>query len=371
MFTSILENLATVSLYLICHNFLFIFYLKVMAWFESGIRSSARDKVRKVSIILPVRDEEKVILEKLGNIRVGLEGVAVQVEVLVGSDGSADRTAELVRGFVAEQGLAGWQVLEFGKQGKGVTINKLVEAAAGELIISTDADTLMERGTVAKIIAAFEHDGKLGCLSCVPQFRGRRMSVQQAYWDYELRLRAAEARVGRLIVVTGWLYAFKKADFEPIPSEAMADDLWIPLTILLKKKTCIQRADITALSEHTDEATEVRRRKRVISGGLDIVNRLLPRLLKDPLLFFVVFSHKINRWMLPLWCGIFAICSAVLFPRAGLVYLAVLALMGLVLGPRRFYFLLYSVFTPVLSVLHLSRQKDLSKWERTTVRDCS
>ncbi len=362
---TLLKGLLVISSLMLLHNVFVFFYLKVFAVLNRRDPAEEKAQVEKISVIMPVYNEEQCIRKKLENIRACLNQVSRDYQVLIGSDGSTDGTDRIIEAFIQEHHPAPWKLFRFKNQGKGQTINKLVHASDGDLVISTDADTQMDADAFETMIHAFDADSRLGCLSCVPQYQARDMKIQMLYWRYELALREAESRIGKLIVSTGWLYAFRRKYYQDIPAQAMADDLWIPLTILLQNRKSAHISRLKALSEWTDERTEVQRRTRVITGGVDIIKRLFSKIVKNPGLFFVVFSHKINRWLAPLWIGLFGTAAVILQPKIFFVFAALLLACAVVLKPQRLYLLLYSVFSPVLSLLKFLMKKDFSKWDHT------
>ncbi|HOY08698.1 MAG TPA: glycosyltransferase [Candidatus Omnitrophota bacterium] len=360
-----MKFLMFLCLYMLAHNFLAVLYLKAAALVLRRKKSSPGPEVKKVSVIMPVYNEQECIVRKMENLLACFTHINRPCEVLIGSDGSTDDTPRQVEAFIREHHLDGWRLVAFEKQGKGPTINQLVLGSAGDLIISTDADTQMAPEAMESIVKAFEEDVGLGCLSSTPQYDGRDMTIQSCYWKYELSFRDAASHLGRLVVATGWLYAFRKDAFRDIPASAMADDLWVPLTVLLQGKKSMHLKGLKALSEFTDDHVEVKRRTRVITGGFDVVKRLFPEIIKKPDLFFVVFSHKINRWLLPVWVVVFILASLIINVRAAFIYGILLAVLVGVLSPKRCYYLLYSVFSPVLSAVQFVARKDFSKWDHT------
>jgi len=352
-------------LYMLAHNFLAVLYLKIAALALRRDQRVCGSAVQKVSVIMPVYNEQECIIRKMENLLACLIRFNRPCEVLIGSDGSTDDTPGRVEAFIRERQLEGWRLAAFKKQGKGTTVNQLIRQSTGDLIVSTDADTHMAPEALGFIVKAFEKDDRLGCLSSIPQHDGQDMTIQSWYWKYELSFREAASRLGRLVVATGWLYAFRKDAFRDIPASAMADDLWVPLTILLQNKKSMHLKGLKALSELTDDHVEVKRRTRVITGGVDVVKRLFPEIMKKPVLLFVVFSHKINRWLIPVWLVGFVLSSCVLNPTIVFVYGILLAVLVGALSPKRCYYLLYSAFSPVLSAVQVVARKDFSKWDHT------
>lgn len=352
------------SFYFIFHNYLYTFYLNFFLRGEKYIKCDRNNNLF-ISIIIPIYNEEKLIQKKLLNTYKCTANLTVNFEVLIGSDGSTDDTISIAEFFIKREKLKNWHLYEFTNEGKCQTINKLVEASKGDLIISTDSDVSLQAHDIQKMIEAFENDARLGCLSCIPVFDEQYGKSQKIYWNQDLRVRSLESDIGMLIVVTGWFYGFRKSIFKPIPKGVMADDLWIPLTILLQNfKSCHDEA-IMIDSERTDELTEIKRRRRVISGGIDVIRRLFTQLSKRPKLFFIVYSHKINRWLLPIFVSIFVL--SLLAIEINFVYFFILSMIGLLLivSPKRFFYYIYAFLSPLLALIDVLRKEDFSRWDHT------
>lgn len=353
--------LALVSLTLLSTNF----FLASLLNFIRSTNALVSPAVESISIIVPAYNEELNIALKLDSLWQALQGVDIDVEILVGSDGSKDRTVEIAESRLKELGFQNWQVFDFENEGKCNTINKLVKAARGALIISTDADILVPRGAIGMIIGAFEANRKLGCLSCVPTISSDNAGTQKRYWRIEDRIRQAESRLGKLIVVTGWLYAFRRQEFREIPRGVMADDLWVPLSFLLKGFASSQLNGLIVSSEGTDEVTEIIRRKRVIIGGMDVVRRLGPQLFRKPALFLLVVAHKVNRWAIPLWLTLLACATIGIYPYLILVYLLLFFLVLALLGVKKLKTYGYAFLSPMLAFAEVVFRKDFARWEPT------
>src|ERR1700689_4428465 len=92
-----------------------------------------------VSVIVAAHNEESSIEAKLKNL-LALDYPRDLVEILIGSDGSSDRTEEIVSAYANES----LGLISFPKQqGKSAMQNGLVAAASGELLVFTDADCLL------------------------------------------------------------------------------------------------------------------------------------------------------------------------------------------------------------------------------------
>src|SRR5581483_1836028 len=88
-----------------------------------------------VSLVVAAYDEEAVIEEKVRN-ALALDYPRERLELIVASDGSGDRTAELARAAGADL------VLDLPRVGKAAAQDEAVARARGELVAFSDANSL-------------------------------------------------------------------------------------------------------------------------------------------------------------------------------------------------------------------------------------
>jgi len=104
----------------------------LLVWTVSVVRPRAVEKSQitpAVTVLITAYNEEKVIRAKLENtLQIVYDG---EMEILVASDGSTDKTDEIVKEF-ASRGVRLFR--QEGRMGKTFTQNKAVERATGEII---------------------------------------------------------------------------------------------------------------------------------------------------------------------------------------------------------------------------------------------
>lgn len=106
----------------------------------------------KVSVIVPVYDGEKYILETLSSIRAQFFR---DFEVIVVDDGSTDATVSLVEGV--DKNI---NIIRCDRKGVSKARNIGVAAAQGQFIAFLDADDLWNPGKLLSQIGAFERDSE-------------------------------------------------------------------------------------------------------------------------------------------------------------------------------------------------------------------
>jgi cellulose synthase/poly-beta-1,6-N-acetylglucosamine synthase-like glycosyltransferase len=104
----------------------------------------------RVTILIPAYNEESVIVD---TVEAALASGYPRLEVLVVDDGSADRTAELVHeNFDRDRRV---RLLQQPNGGKPSALNHGLAEATGEVIVSIDADTIVDPEAVPRLIRHF------------------------------------------------------------------------------------------------------------------------------------------------------------------------------------------------------------------------
>jgi cellulose synthase/poly-beta-1,6-N-acetylglucosamine synthase-like glycosyltransferase/spore germination protein YaaH/peptidoglycan/xylan/chitin deacetylase (PgdA/CDA1 family) len=113
----------------------------------------------EVSVLVPAYNEESVILD---TVRSALASRYSKLQVLVIDDGSTDRTAELVRtNFGSEPRV---HLLLQPNRGKPAALNHGLAEALGEVVVSIDADTIVDPDAIPRLIRHFA-DPKVGAVA--------------------------------------------------------------------------------------------------------------------------------------------------------------------------------------------------------------
>lgn len=257
---------------------------------------------KTISILIAAYNEEKVIAQRIENI--AKQNYDKQnIEVLIGSDCSIDKTNDLLLELKARYSFL--KVFLFQeRQGKALILNKLVEHAKNEILVFTDANTIFDNSALLELASSFR-DEKTGGVSgrLVLKTSLEKNTIEEdKYWTYETTVKLAEGKLGILIGANGGIFAIKRSLYRLIPKKAVTDDLFISLAVLSQGYQFLYNAKALAYEDTAkNEVQEYQRKVRFSATNFQTLFYFLDLLtLKNPLLSFAFFSHKLIRWLVPL-----------------------------------------------------------------------
>jgi cellulose synthase/poly-beta-1,6-N-acetylglucosamine synthase-like glycosyltransferase len=279
-----------------------------------------------VSVIITAYNEERDLAAKLEN-TLALDYPTDKLEIIVASDCSTDRTDEIAKEF-ASRGVRLYRQAE--RLGKTSAQNAAVERARGEIILFSDATTLYNADVLRAMLPNFA-DATVGCVAGrLVYVDPERSSVGQgarSYWGYETFLKHHESRICSLIGASGCLYAVRRSAYVPMYPEACSD--FLIATKMMEQGLRAIYEPAAVCTEETNKRTdkELRMRVRIITQTFTDLWR--HRAMMNPLRsgFYAVelISHKVMRYMVPLFLLLVFISSAALAPRSLFYALVALA----------------------------------------------
>jgi biofilm PGA synthesis N-glycosyltransferase PgaC len=268
-------------------------------------RSVRRDPYSgAISMVMVVRNEAAVLEGKLRNL-MKLNDPAGWTEIIVVSDGSTDRTNDILSEFAQATGLR--TILNERPRGKAAGLNDAMRAARGDLVIFMDARQEVELDAV-RLLAEDFADPTIGCASGELMLGNLRSEADAAgmglYWKVEKKIRELEALSGSTIGATGALYGVRRSLLVDLPEETILDDVFIPMHVLRQGMRTIldSRARVWDVPDQGGQR-EFARKVRTLSGVYQLI-QLAPWLLtrSNPARFEFV-SHKLMRLFVPFALG--------------------------------------------------------------------
>ena len=110
------------------------------------------DLTPEVDVVVAAHDEEAVIGRRVENL-LELDYPAERVRIVVASDGSTDRTNEIVRDLTESSGRV--ELLECARAGKATAQNTAVARSEAEVVAFSDANSRWEPDALRKLVRSF------------------------------------------------------------------------------------------------------------------------------------------------------------------------------------------------------------------------
>jgi cellulose synthase/poly-beta-1,6-N-acetylglucosamine synthase-like glycosyltransferase len=333
-----------------------------------------------VSFIIAAYNEERSIAKKLAN-TFALEYPRDRLEILVVSDGSSDRTEDIVRAEGADR----VRLLALGsRNGKTIAQNRAVASATGEIVVFSDATTVYEPRCVRALVSNFSDPEVGAATGWVVMGADPDATMQKgrsAYTDYDQWLRSCESKVHSVVGTAGCIAALRRELFRPLPADVDAD-VAEALEVSAQGYRVVFEDDaiVYEAGESGSVREELERRTRVIARGLRgyWYARRVFHPLRHPWFFLDLLSHRLLRWAVPVLLAIAFLANLALLaePFYVLTFLAQAAFYGTaavgyvlerrqVRAPGLFIPLYFCVvnLAPLLAVRALYRGRTTAVWE--------
>jgi len=232
-----------------------------------------------------------------------LDYPAASMQILVIGDGCTDDSLERAR--AAGEGRI--EVLPLAERaGKAHALNAGLARARNDILVFTDAAIVLERNSLAALVAHFANP-EVGCVSGEDHVEGG--GNEGLYGKLELLMRREEARLHSIAGASGCFYAERRALCHPFIA-GMAPDFLSVLQVVRAgyRALCEPRArgSMTATpnqrAEFTRKARTFLRGLTALFGNIGLLNPF-----RHPAFAFILWSHKLARWLGPV---AMAVCLA-------------------------------------------------------------
>lgn len=280
----------------------------------------------RVTLVVAAYDEEAVIARKVQNV-LALDYPRDRLELIVASDGSSDRTAELAREVGADL------VLDLPRGGKIRAQDQAVERASGDIVAFSDANSFWEPDALRELVAPFA-DPRVGYVCGQVRFVNEAGSNQEGvYWRYEMAVRALESRLAGVTGGNGAIYATRREAYIVVDPR-MGHDLSFPFNMVKRGWRPVYAPGARATEQMVPSIEgEFARKRRMMSHAWPIVLRgglLSPR--GYGLAYaWEMASHRVLRYVSP-FLHLAALGANLALLGDGAVYTVTLALQAGLLG---------------------------------------
>lgn len=251
----------------------------------------------RVTVLVPAYNEAGVIGGKLDNL-LGLDYPRDRLQIVVVSDGSTDGTNALLKEAARDDRLTAVLLPE--RRGKANALNQGLLRATGDIVVFSDSSIMLDPQALRAIVRPFA-DPEVGCVSGedhIPEGGGEGM-----YGRYELFLRNRESAIGSIVGASGSFYAQRRQLCEPFVDGLAPDFLSVLNTVEAGYRAVTEPAAFGFMTAVKHPGDEFRRKVRTLLRG--ITTLWVKRGLLNPFRYgrfaWVLFSHKVMRWLVPLF----------------------------------------------------------------------
>jgi len=314
-------------------------------------RVRRRDVEPTVALVVAAHDEEAVIERRLENL-LALDYPPGKVELVVVSDGSTDRTDELVAAVAATEPRV--RLLAVPRGGKVAAQDRGVRETTGELLAFTDANTLWRSDALRKLVRSFA-DPDVAYV-CGHHFYERPDGTNRegTYARYEGWLRRNESLLGSITAGVGPLYAVRRSDYAELDPR-FGHDLALPYLLARRgRRAVVEPEAISWEKPARDIEDEYRRKIRMFEHCWLILLRGGMLRGADPLYALELVSHRHLRYASG-GLHLLLLATSAALARSGPAYRAALGAQGALLaaavarpGIARYYVLVTWATVPAL-----------------------
>ena len=289
--------------------------------------TSRQDFTLPVSVLISARNEEKDIAWKIKE-TLEWDYPAGELEVLVASDASEDRTDDILAS-ISDPRLR--LVRNSQRAGKNNSLNRLAALARGQVFFFTDANSHIPPDCLSKMVRHFA-DPRVGCVTgCEREEDANRSGMAAgggSYLGYESLINSLESALGSVLICDGSVFCIRRELFTPLQPD-LANDLELPVRMGSRGYAILYEPGAYSTEKNTSSAQEeFRRRRRICGQGILAAWRLRNQIRGLRAWQFV--SRKLLRWfgLVPLALALFASAMLARQMLFGVLLILQLALYG-------------------------------------------
>jgi cellulose synthase/poly-beta-1,6-N-acetylglucosamine synthase-like glycosyltransferase len=286
-----------------------------------------------VSVIIAAHDEEASIGDRVDNL-LALDYPNDKLEIVIGSDGSTDRTVAEAR----RRDDARVHVLDLSRTGKATALNRAVAASSGEILVFSDANTAYATNAIGVLVRSFA-DPTVGGVAgnqvylpatakAGPGDPAAATAVgvgERSYWDFDRIVKDAESLGGSVISATGAMYAIRRELFREVPNGVTDDFVTSTRVIAARRRLVFEPAAVAYEPVAGSSGREYSRKVRIMTRGLRGV--AVARELLDPgrhgFYALQLFTHKILRRLMAIPLLVILVTSPFLWDEGPIYRVAV------------------------------------------------
>jgi cellulose synthase/poly-beta-1,6-N-acetylglucosamine synthase-like glycosyltransferase len=320
----------------------------IVIFFLAKLKANTVPKVLRDSewpattLLIAAYNEEDFIEEKIKN-TLELDYPAEKLSIYIVTDGSTDRTPELVRQYGRIE-----HFHEDARKGKIHAVTRIMKFIKTETVVFCDANTFLNPQAVKNIIRHYADEAVGGVAGEKRIFKKDDDNASGAgeglYWKYESFLKQKDSEVYSVVGAAGELFSIRTGLYDDGLENMIIEDFYLSIKVAMKGYRFMYEPDAYASESASASVSEEWKRKvRICAGGFQAMLKLIPLLnpFRYGILSFQYVSHRVLRWTLaPLFLP-FILISNVILLQTGLLFYQLSLLLQVsfyVLGAIGYYF---------------------------------
>lgn len=263
-----------------------------------------------VTLLISCYNEIDIVKEKIKN-SLAIDYPQDKLQIIIISDGSDDGTDDVAKDFASE-GIK--LIRQEGRLGKTSAINLAMESVTSDIVVFSDANAMYKPDAIKKLVRNFI-DSDVGYVVGAALYTDGKTSAAAAsediYWQYEIKLKIMESDLHSVVGGDGAIYAIRRNLFIKLDAKDI-NDFVNPLQIIAQGYRGVFDHEANCLEETAgDFSKEAKRKQRIVNRsfrGLMKVKEVMNPF-KYGFFSLEVISHKLLRWLIPVFLTIFAFGS--------------------------------------------------------------
>ncbi len=209
-----------------------------------------------VSIVIPAYNEELCIIRTLESV---LANDYVYKQIIIVDDGSKDKTYNRVRYYLRKHNIGIVKLVHQANKGKAAAINNGIKKhALGSLVMVLDADSLLHRQAISKMVEYFRDPTVTAAATNVKVISGRSVlnAAQRLEYVVSHRMKRALTALNMEYIVGGVGSTFRKDIIEKCEyydTDTMTEDIDFTMKIIARQgnrnSKVVFAADVLAYTE--------------------------------------------------------------------------------------------------------------------------
>ena len=251
------------------------------------------------TLLIAAYNEENFIRDKIKNCQ-ELDYPAGKLDLVFVTDGSTDRTAEIIREYPAIQ-----LYHEDGRRGKIHAVNRVMQFITTPITVFCDANTFLNPSAIKELVKHYQ-DPKVGGVAGEKRIFKRESdnasgAGEGIYWKYESFLKRKDAEVYSIVGAAGELFSVRTELFEAPDENMIIEDFYMSMRITARGYRFAYEPNAYATETASASVEEEWKRKvRIAAGGFQAMGKLayLLNIFRFGILSFQYVSHRVLRWTL-------------------------------------------------------------------------